>query len=284
MLIPSKFSGYARDGRRVYPGGKGNSAPPPDPAYTAAAARNLDAGTAMYNKIMANSDEMMPLQKQQLQFGLSTARTAWDQSQQDRSWALGQRAKLTQAQDNLSNQAAAYNSGQMGDKYAGQAVADTGQMFDAQRGEMARGLQRMGVDPASGRALAMQADTNMGEAAAKANAANKMRDAARQEGFTLQSNAISALSGAPQTAMSATGAGAGYGGSGLGYANSALAGMNSGYATAGQGLTQVGNGYSNLYGTMGNVWNTANQNDPFNTILGAVSGGAGAYGMKMLLA
>ena len=53
-------------------------------------------------QIMANANEMLPLQKEQTQFALDTARQAVTDSQADRSWMLTRRNLLSNAQDQLA--------------------------------------------------------------------------------------------------------------------------------------------------------------------------------------
>ena len=89
MLIPNKHSGY-KAGIRLYPGGKGgSSAPPPDPALIAAQIKSMGIQDDAINAMLRNADEMLPMQKEQMQFGLDTSREAYKQSQADREWMLG---------------------------------------------------------------------------------------------------------------------------------------------------------------------------------------------------
>lgn len=55
------------------------------------------------------------------------------------------------------------------------ASADVAQSFDKAQGEAARGLSRYGINPNSGRAIALQTGLGMGKAATEANAINKSR-------------------------------------------------------------------------------------------------------------
>ena len=61
-------------------------------------------------RVMQQSEEIQPLQKEQMQFGLDTARTAYDQSQQDRTWMLDRRGSLTTLQDTLAQYARSFNT------------------------------------------------------------------------------------------------------------------------------------------------------------------------------
>jgi hypothetical protein len=155
------------------------------------------------------------------------------------------------------------------------------QSFSQAAGQQQRGLAARGVNPNSGRALAMSNQTSIQQAMAQAGASNKVRQAARAEGYALTDRASNALSGYPAMGMAATGAGAGFGASGLGMANSGLAGMNSGQSAVGGMAGSMGSNASGMYGAMGSYKNNADQiaasNDPMNAILGAATGAGMAY-------
>lgn len=139
-----------------------------------------------------------------------------------------------------------------------------------------RGLQRMGVNPGSGKMLAMQSQMGLSEAAAKAGAVNKVREAARLEGYGLTDRASNALSGYPAMGMATTGSGAGFGANGLNIANQGLAGMNSGWGATASTAGAMGSNATGMYGAQANYKNQQDQiaasSDPFNTILGAAAG------------
>jgi len=286
MLIPDKHSGY-QSGVRLYPGGKGgSSAPPPDPALIAAQIRSMGIQDSAIAKMMANADAMMPLQKEQMQFGLDSSRTAYNQSQADREWMLGRRGNLSGLQDTLLSDAREFNTDARREQLAGQANADVTSAFNNVQGQQQRALSRMGVNPSSGRSLAMNNQTSIAQAAATASAMNKTREAARLEGYSLTDRATNALSGYPAMSAAATGAGAGYGAMGLSTANAGLAGMNSGYGAGSTAAGQMGSNAAGMYGAMGSYKNGQDQiaasNDPWNSILGAATGVGMSWGLSKL--
>ena len=227
-------------------------------------------------EVMANARRLQPLQEQQMQFGLQTARTAYDQSQQDREWFLGQRGRLTKAQNDVSDYATSFDTETKREELAGKAIADVNQAFSAQQGALTRNMSRMGVNPNDGKFAALSNQNAIAAASAQANAANKVREAARAEGIQLKGNVANMLSGYPAMGMEATGRGAGFGGLGLTTANAGLAGMNSGWGAAGQMAGQWGGNSTNAFNAQANFKNQQDQiaasSDPFNTILGAASG------------
>lgn len=272
MLPIGAFEPRPGGGMRLY-GGKGGDTPAPDPRLVEAQIRSMGIQDSAIQRVMQQSDEMQPLQKEQLQFGLESARTAYDQSQSDRKWMLDRRGSLSGMQDTLVQDAKTFNTEAKREELAGQAGADVAQGFGAAREQNARALTRMGVDPSSGRALAMGNQMSMAQALGTAQAKTGARTQARQEGFALTDRATNALSGFPAMGMQATMSGAGLGASGTTIANQGLAGMNSGYGAAGTMAGQMGQNASSMYGTQASAHSQA------QTGQGAMTGsviGAGA--------
>lgn len=254
-------------------GSKSSSAPAPDPRLVEAQIRSMGIQDDVIKRVMKQSEEILPLQKEQLQFGLDTARTAYDQSQQDRTWMLDRRGLLSSMQDTLSQDARSFNTEDKANELAGKAMADVNQGFANAEGQQSRALARMGVNPSSGKALAMGNQTAIAKAAALAAAGTGARDRARTEGYALTDRATNALAGYPAMGMQATQSGAGFGASGTTIANQGLAGMNSGYGAAGTMAGQMGQNATSMYGAMGSYKNgadnaAANAN-PMGALLGA---------------
>lgn len=272
------FAPRWRGGPMRLHGGKGGGGapPPPDPRLIEAQIRSMGIQDSAIEGIMATAREMAPLQKEQMQFGLDSARTAYGQSQDDRGFMLSRRGMLSGLQDTMARDATSFNAEGRADQLAGQATADVTQAFARQQQEQQRGLSRMGVDPSSGRALSLRSQGGFAEATAKASASSKTREAARLEGYSLTDRASNALAGYPAMGMAATGSGASFGASGLGMANAGLAGLNSGFGQAAGVAGQLGQNATSMYGAQGNYKNQSDQiaaqNDPFNTILGAATG------------
>lgn len=281
MLIPNKFSGYLA-GRRIYPGGgKGATAAAPDPALVAAQIKSMGIQDDSIKQILANSQELMPLQKEQLGFGLKAAKTAYDQSQEDRTWAVGQRDKLTRLQNGMADEAATFGTEDKANELAGKAGADVTQAFSNVREQGARAQQRMGVNPNSGRAIATQNGVDIAQAAALASARTGARTQAKGLKLAMEDRAMGGLSGAPSVGMAATGSGAGFGLSGINATNSALSGMNSGFGLGGSQAGAMGSNATGMYGAQGN-FNIANANlanqDPLMGAIGTIGGmAAGSY-------
>lgn len=281
MLIPSKHSGYLA-GIRLYPGGKGgSSAPPPDPALIAAQIKSMGFQDDAIQAIMKQSADLAPVQKEQLQFGLDSSKTAYNQSQEDRTWMLNRRGSLSGLQDTLVKDASDFNTAARTDQLVGEAQADVASGFSSARDQQTRAMSRMGVNPNSGKALAIGNQTTIAQAAATAGVSNKARTAARAEGYALTDRASNALAGYPAMASTATGAGAGYGSNGITIANTGLAGLNSGNLSAAGVAGQMGTNATGMFNAQGNYKNNADQvaasNDPFAAILGAGAQLGAAY-------
>jgi hypothetical protein len=229
-------------------------------------------------RMWTTADELLPLQKEEMRFGIDAARTAFEQSQQDRDWSLGRRAALTGVQDQLVSDADRFNAAQRGDELAAAARADVVSAADRAQAASARSMARMGVMPGSGKWLMAQGGLDVARAAAEAGASNNARAAGRQEGYALTDRAANALAGYPAMAMQATGAGAAQGMAGLTVANAGLSGMNSGYGSAAGVAGQMGTNATGMWGAQANyksAQDRLNQSDAGGTMagLGAVLGG-----------
>nr|HRL98918.1 hypothetical protein [Acidovorax sp.] len=127
-------------------GSKSSNAPAPDPRLVEAQIRSMGIQDDVIKRVMQQSEEIQPLQKEQLQFGLDSARTAYDQSQQDRTWMLDRRGSLTTMQDTLTQDARSFNTEDKANELAGRAMADVNQGFANAEGQQARSLARMTAD------------------------------------------------------------------------------------------------------------------------------------------
>jgi len=212
-------------------------------------------------KIVANSEAMMPLQKEQMQFGLDASKNAYQQSQEDRSWMLDRRANLGEMQDQLINDAKSFNEGARAEQLASRAVADVNAATSNQTQQMQRNMTRMGVNPNSGKFASAANANSLASASMQAGAANGAREAARKEGYALTDRATNALAGYPAMGMTATGQGAGFGGMGLQLANQGAAGINSGFGMASNIAGNAAQGYGNVWNQQNSAYQSAQQAD-----------------------
>lgn len=262
-------------------GSKSSNAPAPDPRLVEAQIRSMGIQDDVIKRVMQQSDEIQPLQKEQLQFGLDSARAAYDQSQEDRKWMLDRRGSLASMQDTLVQDAKGFNAESRGNELAGKAMGDVAQSFANADAQQTRSLARMGVNPSSGKALALGNQMATAKALGMAAAGTNARDRARTEGFALTDRATNALSGFPAMSMQATQSGAGFGASGTNIANQGLAGMNSGLTTAGTMAGQLGQNATSMFGAQANYKigadKAAADANPMGALLGAGAQLGAAY-------
>ena len=272
-LYPARAFRPRPGGGMTLEGGKSSNVAAPDPRLVEAQIRSMGFQDDAIQQIMATSRDMLPLQTHQMQFGIDSAQSAYDQSQSDRSWMLDRRGSLSGMQDQLINDAKTFNTEDRTDQMRGQAMGDVNQAFSNSREQGARAMARMGVNPNSGRMDAMNTQTSIAQAAAMAGAGQKASAGARAEGYALTDRATNALSGYPSMSMQATGAGAGYGMAGLTAANQGLAGMNSGFGAGGQAAGQLGQNATSMFGAQANYKlgadKAAADANPLNALLGA---------------
>ncbi|WP_289241252.1 hypothetical protein [Delftia sp.] len=232
-FLPERAFSPRPGGSMTLEGGKGSSAPAPDPRLVEAQVKNLGIQDDMIQQIMGHANDMAPLQKEQTQFALDTSRTAWEQSQADRDYALGRRDKLTGLQDTMIEDARTFDTDGKREELAGQAAADVSNAYQSAKRTQGAEMARMGINPADGKYGAASNALAAGEALATATGKNSARTAARAEGRALTDRARMLWPAIPAMGMQTTAATAGYGASGQNIANTGLAGLNSGYGQAG---------------------------------------------------
>lgn len=168
---------------------------------------------------------------------------------------------------------------------AAEAGADVSQSFEAGRGAQARDLARMGINPASGAAIATDTNSRIAESATRAGTMNTARTNTRnlreQLGWAKRMDAASLGRNLPGAQATSTGIALNAGDSALrsGTAPSAAAQasaglMNQGYNTAIQGNTAAGNLYLGQYGAQMEGYKAAQQDDGFFGALGTIGGAA----------
>jgi hypothetical protein len=239
-------------------GGKGGSAPPPDPYLQSLQGQSLASQIKVNDEMLAQSRSLAPTIKEQMEFGLQSARTAYDQSQADRTYALGKRDQYDSVVNPLVDEAKNYDEGAERARMMGIASADIGKSFGSAQDQQSRSMERMGIAPTSGRFQSAGQNAELAEASARAAAGQKVSEAAKANGLNLKLNAANMLSGFPAMATGLTGTGANFGTAGTGVANAGLSGMNSGLATAGSGYGDTAKTAGSIYGNQADTWSRAN--------------------------
>ena len=277
MLPEQAFRPRAGGGMCLYGKDGGGDAPPPDPRLVEAQIRSMGIQDSAIQEVMATARRMAPLQEEQLQFGLESAKKAYEQSQEDRAWTLTRRDMLSGAQDSMASEAANFNTEARREELAAQATADVNSAFSSARDQSGRSLARRGINPASGKALDVENQMTIAQAASGAGAANTARTAARAEGRALTDRVTNSLAGYPSMASGSTVTGASLAAGGLGLTNTALTGLNSGSTTAAGMAGSMGANASGMFGAMASYKTNAdrnNQGDSLASTLGGLGGAA----------
>ena len=277
MLIATKHSGYSRDAQRLYHIPK---APDMTAANTAAASgakiiqEQWDWTKARQPKIDAQSDRMIAIGEDQ--YALNRDQQVFQQGlsrkYDDRYWN-----SVAPMQDQMMAEANSFDTEGKRDELAGLALADVNQAFSSARDQSSRAMGRMGVNPSSGRSMAMGNQMAVAQAAAQSNAMQKVRAAARQEGYgrKVDANAMmSGMSGFSSTAASAAG---GYGGSAMTAGGMGMAGMNQGAAGFNTAASAAAGG---LQSASSNLRSNAIESakDPgFDFVAGLATGAVGGW-------
>ena len=242
--------------------GKGSKAAAPDPRLVEAQLKSMGVQDAATQEILrlareqsAQAAELMPLQKETMQFALDSGRTAYEQSQQDRQYALAQRDKLDTLTGAMVDEANSYNLGAEEARRSSAAAAGVGKAYSDAIAANDRGLAAMGVMPGSGRQLALREAAAPDLARATVQASNAARYDARNEGRMLQDRAAGALAGAPGAVAAGTTTGAQIAQSGVSTANAGAGGIYSGYGVQ-TGAQQAASGVAGSTGANATgMWN-----------------------------
>ena len=230
-----------------------NSAPDPGPAAAAseyAADKGFELGTAQQAESKRQYDlnyaALQPIIAQQSAIATTNAADAGA----DRAYNLSTYRPLEQS---MVRDAETFNTAAEQERMAGRAGADVTTAFANVDQQQSRSLARMGVNPNSGKALALKNQTGIAEAAARAGAENNSRIQTRAEGQAMKVNAVGlgkGLTGAAQGAYGlALSAGNSAGTNPMAPGGQLLTGMNQGAGTIMQGANIQANGLTSMYST-----------------------------------
>ena len=269
----------------------GGSAPAPDPNVGIAALKSAATGE---KALQFYQDEYNRYRPQMEQAAAQAAKTKdiqnqLSQQQQTMSQEANDRYKATfvPAENKLVSDAMDYNTTGRQEADAARGLSDLQQQFDVAQGETQRNNERMGVNPNSGNAQALDAELGLSRAVAGANVATQARRSTEMTGKALLTDAVSLGRNLPATSLSAA--------SGAGNASNAaagsllaanadtrasIAGQGAGYGMAMTGYNQQGNILNHDYSNRVAAYNADN-----NASSGMMSGlaGLGMAGARYLL-
>jgi hypothetical protein len=141
--------------------------------------------------------------------------------------------------------AQAYDTPQKREEAAAKAIADVGLQAGIARESQARSLARMGVNPNSGKTLAMGNQMSMAEASAKAAAGGLARNQVDTQGWARRMDAASLGRNLPSAQATAAGTAISAGNGAVSAAYAPVSAANAATQVMGQGLTGYTNQMSN---------------------------------------
>ncbi len=227
--------------------GAKSSAPPPDPRLEQANIAALQSQTEIAQRQMLLQEDMFPMQQEALRFGLESSKTAYQQAQDDRTYALQKRDQLDAAQKPLLDEALNFNEADRRAELMGQTSAEITRNFSEAAGQQNRGLTRTGVSVTQEQQDAMKNASSMAEAKARSYAGQAVSTAAKQEGVTARANAVNMLAGNGPMASGLATTGAQIGANATNIVNAGAKGITSGLSAAGQIFGQMGKQASSLW-------------------------------------
>lgn len=257
--------------------GKGADVPAPDPRLIDAQIKSLGIQDQAIQYMIDASKDMAPQQRQMMQDSIDRSKVLWQQSQEDREFALGKRAQLAGIQNAIVRDANSFNTEDRRAELAGEAMGDVNQAFANARGQSQREMARMGMNPNDGRQAAMSGQMAAQQALGLATAGNKARAQARQEGYQLTDRANNALAGYPSMSASSVGMGAGVAGMGQQALSQGQAGMLAPSQAIVSGAGAMSANAGNIWGQQNQAYQQAQQQD---AAAGGLFGQAlGTFGM-----
>lgn len=273
--------------------GGGGSAPAPDPAIGAAAQQNAEVAREALDFNRQVYADNRP--RQAASDALAT-RVVNDQlaiSQQNQTQAADQWNRFQTIFAPVENQtvADATNIDSAGElaRASGEASAGVQMQFDNAAGQRIRSQAAMGINPNSGRAMAMDSEAQLGLAASKAGASNNARLVARDRGIALRAGVANFGRNMPNTAANAYSTAISGGNSAMNNQNSTMATananagqMNTGFNTSINGTNSAMQGLNQQYGNQLSAWNAQQQAGATSAAgLGQLAGTLGAAYLSM---
>jgi hypothetical protein len=269
---------------------KGGGAPPPDPSIGAAQVQLANLATRQQGFF---EDKIAPGMLDQMQQSNAINRQVADASiagmkfQNDQAQKYSDRYFGVQVplEDEMISKARGYNEPAEQERMAGQAAADVEQASRIGQDNAQRGLRLRGINLGSGAAVSALTDMEQNSVLAKAGAMNRTRENARQLGWTRMGEAAALGRGLPsfgtassQVALEGGRTASSAGAQGVSNAG-ALANASAQNTGAQGGLWgQSGQlGVGSKYNTASANWQNSQNNDPFNTVLGAATGVGMSY-------
>lgn len=256
----------------------------PDPQLVAAQTESIRSQMGIAQKQQALAEQMQPTQMEQLKFGIDASRQTYEQTQQDRQYALAKRDQYDKALGGLLNETEKFDEASRRLELGQQAAADVSRAFSGAGEQQRRGMSRMGVNPLSGKALMADQGVELEEARARAEASRMVSAAAREEGINLKKGAVSMLQGYPGMASQLSPVSARLGWGGVDVANAGVSGLSSGNMTSSDLAGAYGENAGTMYKAQSGLWSQAQSGNAARQgeLLGTVAGAATRYGASKM--
>lgn len=221
----------------------------------AAAAANAEIAKEALDFYKQNYAEQAPQREAAAKIAMDVAKQQLGSMQQNDAiskdyWDY-QKNTFRPLEEGIVAESQTYDTEARRDEKAASAVADVGMQAELARQAQTRTQQRMGVNPSSGRALALQSQMALGEAAAKAGASNKAREAVELQGYARKMDAANLGRGLASSQATSAGVALSAGNNAVGNAGTPLTQANQAASTMGQGFTTAisgNNSAGQLYG------------------------------------
>ena len=246
--------GHFGGGMTLEGGGKGASAPDPNPGMIASA-QGAETTAAAQRDIAANSLDFAKKQYADMK-PLYDKIVASDTSTQDASAENARRYNDFQKntfqplQQSIVDDANSYDTAGHRERIAEQASGDVTQAFDSARQQQDRMFAASGIKPSSGRFAALNSNLLAQEALGKAGAQTNARITAEEIGASKKTNAANIGNSLAGDTNASYGTSINAGGGATSAMGASGDGMRAGYS----GAVSANNGAASAYGTAGNIY------------------------------
>jgi hypothetical protein len=231
-------------------GGKGGSAPDPNPGYIRSAEvgmANLELARESLDFYKQQYADMKPLYDKivdnELRMGEANQRRADE-------YAAYERETFRPLEKKLVQDAYDYNTEAKREQLARQSQADVSQAFENVRGQQGRQMAAVGLRPDSNRFAALNQNLLTQEALARAGAANRSRTESEGLGYARLQDAASLGRNLASNASTAYGVAINANNAAGSNMQQSMGAMNQGYGTA----ANFNNAATSAYGTAGNIY------------------------------
>lgn len=236
----------------------GKAPPPPDygplvEMYKDLGGRYLEQADRQFALEKQRYDELSPYAQQIMRGQINASEQAYAQAREANDFTQN---TLRPMQRRIIDDAESFNTDEERERLAALAGADVNQALNAQQGAAMRQLERMGVNPNSGRFMQLMAGGGLNAARMQAAGMNNARTQARNEGNARTMQAYGVASGVPAFGLQAAQVGGGLGGQA---ANSMNAADRVGQSYAALGMQGM-QGYGGTISGAGNMMNQGYQN------------------------